>query len=116
VSGLAIESRRVADVAVVVLRGEARLEAVEPLRLEGRALLADGVRYLLLDLGALSFADSASVGTILDLARDAERKGGGIALFGATKRLARMLDGLGLLGRLRLVADEADARRTLGAS
>lgn len=112
-AGLTVESRRDGAYGVVRLKGEARLEVAEPLREQGRALLTEGATRVLLDVTGLGFADSASVGMILELQKAAEAKGGGLVLFGASKRVTRMLDGMGLLTRLKLAADEAAARTLL---
>jgi anti-anti-sigma regulatory factor len=52
---------------------------------------------------------------MLEMQREAEKKGGGLALFGARARLARTLDGTGLSERLKSSPDEAAARKALGA-
>jgi anti-anti-sigma factor len=113
--GLKIEPRREGEAAVVRVSGEARLEVAEPLRTEARALLAGGVRFLLFDVADLTFADSASLGLMLEIQREAEKKGGGFALFGARARLARTLDGTGLAARMKSSPDEATARKAIGA-
>jgi anti-anti-sigma factor len=114
-AGLTFETRRDGGVGVVRLKGEARLEEIEPVRREAKALVAAGATRVLFDVGALVFADSASVGVMLEVQREAEGKGGGVALYGASKRFARTLEGMGLLQRLHVVADEAAARQALGA-
>lgn len=111
--GLSVESRRDGDVAVLVLKGEARLEAVEPLREAARVLIDAGVARIVVDAAQLAFADSASIGVLLDVQRRAERAGGGLVLCGASQRFRRTLDAMGLLPRLKLLADEASARAAL---
>lgn len=112
--GLSVESRRDGDLAVLVLKGEARLEAVDPLREAARALMDAGVARFVVDASSLAFADSASIGVLLDVQRRAERAGGALVLFGASQRFRRTLDAMGLLPRLQLHADEAAARAAFG--
>lgn len=113
-AGFSVETRRDGAVATMKLRGEARLEVVEPFRAEGKALLAAGVTHLLLDATALQFVDSASFGVVLELLRDAQRRGGGLAFYGASARLRRTVDAMGIAERLTMAADDASARRALG--
>lgn len=113
-AGFSFETRREGAVAVVRLRGEARLELVEPFRAEAKSLLAGGVKHLLLDAAGLQFVDSASFGVVLELVRDAERAGGSVAVFGASARVRRTVDAMGVGERLRLAPDEATARKALG--
>ncbi len=70
-AGLTVDARRDGSFGLVKLRGEARLEVIEPLRAHARDMLATGTTRLLVDAAGLAFADSASVGILLELERDA---------------------------------------------
>ena len=114
-ASLTVDARRDGPYGLVRLKGEARLEVIEPLRTHVRGLLAAGTTRLLVDAAGLAFADSASVGILLEVQRDAEKAGGGLVLYGATKRLVRMLEGMGLHTVFTLRPDEAGARASFGA-
>jgi len=114
-AGLTVDAHRDGPWGLVRLKGEARLEVIEPLRARAREMLAGGSTRLLVDAAGLAFADSASVGILLELQHDAEQAGGGLVLHGATKRVVRMLEGMGLSDVLGLHPDEASARASFGA-
>jgi anti-anti-sigma factor len=113
--GLTVDARRDGPFGLVKLKGEARLELVEPLRAQVKGMLADGIARVLVDAVGLAFADSASIGILLELQREAEQAGGGLVLYAATKRMTRMLEGMGLTGRLKLFETETAARAFFGA-
>ena len=110
---LEIRSRRDGSVGIVALGGEARLERVSALRSEVASLRAAGAKSLILDLSSLTFADSASVGALLDLQRTTAAAGGKMVLVGCPPRLRRQMEDMGLAGRFAMSADEASARKSL---
>ena len=114
-AGLTVDARRDGPFGLVKLKGEARLEVIEPLRAHAKGMLADGVVRVLVDAAGLAFADSASIGILLELEREAAKAGGGLVLHSASKRVTRMLEGMGLTGRLKLFETEAAARASFGA-
>jgi anti-sigma B factor antagonist len=113
VADLIVRSKREGKVAVLVVSGEARLECIDALRKEGRALAASGVSNLLVDLAGLTFADSASVGALLEMQKACAAAGGRFVLFGCSARLSRQMADMGLTGRFVLAPDEGAARKAL---
>jgi len=110
VADLKIDSRRDGAFGLVTLGGEARLEVIDGLRAAARGLKADGAKHILLSMKDLVFVDSASVGAVLELQRECADAGGLLVLYALPGRLARMLDAMGLTGRLRIAATEPAAR------
>ncbi len=110
---LVVDARRDGDFGLVRLRGEARLEEIDLLRERARAVLAAGAKHLLVGLQGLTFADSASVGALMELEKDVTARGGAVVLHGMAPRLAEMLDAMGLSGRFKVAANEAAARKAV---
>lgn len=68
-----------------------------------RVVQAQGARVVI-DLGAVSFIDNASIGCLAHLARAAREQGGWVTLTLLQPTVARMLDGVGVLEYLRPAA------------
>jgi anti-anti-sigma factor len=98
---------------ILRLSGEARLEVVDGLRDRAKEMFDQGARHLVLSIGSLSFADSASIGTVLDLQKQAESRGGRLVLAGPTPRFRRVIEGMGLATRLPIAPDETAAKSLL---
>jgi anti-anti-sigma factor len=111
VSGLTIDARRDGPVAVLKLRGEARLEEVSRLYDAARAAKKDGAKHLLLGLLGLEFMDSASVGAFIELDKEYKASGGSLVLFSCGRRILRLMDDMGLKTRFPIAADEASAAK-----
>lgn len=112
-SDLVIDARQDGDFGLVRLKGEARLEEADALRKSGRGLLTGGVKHLLIGVKELSFADSASIGTLMELGKDCAARGGTVVLHGCSKRFLKVLDAMGLSGRFKTAANEAAARKVV---
>jgi anti-anti-sigma factor len=109
-TGLSVSSHLEEDLGFLQLKGEARLEGMAHFQGAARGLLAGGARSLLVDAGQLEFADSASIGTLLDLEKRCKAKGGVLVLYDLRPRLRRLVNDTGLGDRFRMAADEAAAR------
>jgi anti-anti-sigma factor len=79
-------------------------------------LLHAGDRHVVLDLAAVTYIDSATVGCLMDLYRQATAAGGALKLAGVQKRVETMLTMTGAQNFLEIHADEASALRSLGAA
>jgi anti-sigma B factor antagonist len=112
---LRIRSRREGDVGLLHLEGEVRSELVARLHAAAETLRADGARHLLLDVGQISFIDSASVGELVRLDALGKKDGGKTILFGVPRIVLRVLDVTGLQRLVLTAADEASARALLRA-
>ncbi len=104
------------DVAIVRL-DEARL--MYPLLADFAGavtgLLDQGQTKVLLDFAKVTYVDSATIGCLMDLYRQATAKGGALKLASVQKRVETMLTMTGAHNFLALHADEASALSSFGA-
>ncbi len=100
----------------VVRVGEARL--MYPLLSEFSntvtSLIGGGERKVLLDLSNVTYVDSATIGCLMDLYRQATAGGGALKLTGVQKRVETMLTMTGAQNFLEIHPDEASALRSFG--
>ena len=100
----------------VVRVGEARL--MYPLLSEFAeavsSLIASGKRRVIIDLSAVGYVDSASIGCFMDLYRQATTAGGMLKLSGVQKRVETMLTMTGAQNFIEVHADEATAVKGFG--
>ena len=103
------------DVAIVRL-DEARL--MYPLLADFAGavtgLLDGGDKKVLLDFTKVTYVDSATIGCLMDLYRQAAGKGGALKLAGVQKRVETMLTMTGAHNFLALHDDEAAALASFG--
>jgi anti-sigma B factor antagonist len=106
---------RVEGISIVRVR-EARL--MYPLLSEFSStvasLIAAGERKILIDLSTVNYVDSATIGCLMDLYRQASAAGGALKLAGVNKRVETMLTMTGAHNFLDLHADEASAVKSFG--
>lgn len=79
------------------------------------ALIHGGERKLLVDLSTVTYVDSATIGCLMDLYRQATAAGGVLKLSGVQKRVETMLTMTGAQNFLEIHGDEASAVRSFGA-
>jgi stage II sporulation protein AA (anti-sigma F factor antagonist) len=79
------------------------------------ALIASGEKKVLLDLSTVSYVDSATIGCLMDLYRQAAAAGGTLKLSGVQKRVETMLTMTGAHNFLQLHHDEDAALKSFGA-
>ncbi len=79
-------------------------------------LVHGGDRHVLLDLTAVTYIDSATVGCLMDLYRQATAAGCTLKLSGVQKRVETMLTMTGAQNFLEIHADEASALKSFGAA
>ena len=100
----------------VVRVGEARL--MYPLLSEFAeavsSLIASGERRVIIDLSAVGYVDSASIGCFMDLYRQTSTAGGMLKLSGVQKRVETMLTMTGAQNFIEVHADEATAVKSFG--
>ena len=77
-------------------------------------LIAGGERRLLIDLSPVAYVDSATIGCLMDLYRQATAAGGMLKLSGVQKRVETMLTMTGAHNFLEVYADEASALKSFG--
>jgi anti-anti-sigma factor len=64
---------------------------------EARAVVADGARKLFIDLEAVTYIDSATIGCLVEIHRLLEDLGGSLTLTGLHRRVETMLSMTGVL-------------------
>ena len=97
------------DVTVVRV-GEARLmyPLLSDFASSVTALVNAGERKLVIDLAGVSYIDSASIGCLMDLYRQASAAGGRLKLAGVQKRVETMLTMTGAQNFLEIHPDRLD--------
>ncbi|MBI4887363.1 MAG: STAS domain-containing protein [Acidobacteria bacterium] len=75
-------------------------------------LIGAGERRVLLDLSSVTYVDSATIGCLMDLSRQAAAAGGVLKLAGVQKRVESMLTMTGAEEVLDVHADEPSAIRS----
>ena len=78
-------------------------------------LISGGEPKLLLDLSTVTYVDSATIGCLMDLYRQATAAGGALKLTGVQKRVETMLTMTGAQNFLEIHADEPSAMKSFGA-
>ncbi len=78
-------------------------------------LIAAGERKVLVDLSAVGYVDSATIGCLMDLYRQASAAGGVMKLAGVQKRVETMLTMTGAQNFIEVHLDEASAVKSFGA-
>ena len=111
-----ITTDRLNNVAVIRI-GEARL--MYPLLSEFSSavtqLIAAGERRVVVNLSAVGYVDSATIGCLMDLYRQASAAGGSLKLAGVQKRVETMLTMTGAQNFIEVHPDEASAVKSFGA-
>ena len=79
------------------------------------SLIGSGERKLLLDLSTVTYVDSATIGCLMDLYRQASAAGGVLKLAGVQKRVETMLTMTGAQNFLEIHPDQASAIKSFGA-
>jgi anti-anti-sigma factor len=77
-------------------------------------LIAGGEPRILVDLGPVGYVDSATIGCLMDLYRQATAAGGAFKLTGVQKRVETMLTMTGAHNFLEVHADQASALASFG--
>jgi anti-anti-sigma factor len=78
-------------------------------------LISGGNQKVLLDLSSVTYVDSATIGCLMDLYRQATAAGGALKLTGVQKRVETMLTMTGAHTFLEIHPDEPSALRSFGA-
>ena len=79
-------------------------------------LFAANDRKVVIDLSGVAYVDSATIGCLMDLYRQATGVGGTLALSGVQKRVETMLTMTGAHNFLVMYETEAEAIRALGGA
>ena len=109
---LKITPREVDGVTVVALEGQIGLgQEVNSLREKVKALLADGKRKILLDMGNVTLIDSAGLGALVGLHQSVSSRGAALRLCSLGPRIRELLQMTRLLAVFAVSADEAEGLR-----
>jgi anti-sigma B factor antagonist len=98
------------DVRIVRVR-EAKLTypVLSAFFAEVRQLIEGGARKLLIDLGAVTYIDSASIGCLMDIHRLLQDKTGAVKLSGLQPRVETMISMTGVHKIIDIHRDEPEA-------
>jgi anti-sigma B factor antagonist len=109
-----IEQRVVGEVAVIQVLGDITLGKGGDVILKDKiqSLLQQGFRKLLLDLGNVSYVDSAGLGQLVQVYATTSHLGGSLKLLNLTKRLKDLL----VLTKLLTVFETYDTEESALAS
>ena len=110
---LQVTHRRDGDVGILDVNGEVRLEIGSKVQSTGRTLLDEGVRHLVVDLGGVTFMDSASLGVLIELNELTSQQNGKLVLCDVSEAVQRVLLHAGLEGRFAVADSAEDARNSL---
>ena len=77
-------------------------------------LIASGERRVIVDLSSVGYVDSATIGCLMDLYRQASAAGGALKLAGVQKRVETMLTMTGAHNFLEVHGDQASALASFG--
>jgi anti-anti-sigma factor len=102
---------------VVILRiNEPRLTypALSDFSTTATNLIGGGERKLVIDIASVGYVDSAAIGCLMDLYRQATAAGGTLKLAGVQKRVETMLTMTGAHNFLEVHADQASALASFG--
>ena len=78
------------------------------------SLIGGGERHLVLDLSAVTSVDSATIGCVMDLARQAGAVGGALKIAGVQTRVGTLLAMTGAARMIEIHVDESAAVRSFG--
>jgi anti-sigma B factor antagonist len=108
------EQRIVGDVAIITVKGDITLGKGGDVILKDKvnSLLQQGHRKLLLDLGDVSYVDSAGLGQLVSVHATTMRQGGALKVLNVTKRLKDLL----VVTKLLVVFDAFDSEAEALAS
>ena len=110
-----ITTDRSNNVAVIRI-GEARL--MYPLLSEFSSavtqLIAAGERRVVVNLSSVGYVDSATIGCLMDLYRQASAAGGSLKLAGVQKRVETMLSMTGAQNFIEIHSDASSALKSFG--
>jgi anti-sigma B factor antagonist len=112
------EVARAESGGVPVLRLKGRLtigEGSRDLRGTISDMAAEGHKYLLLDLGEVTYIDSSGLGALVAGYNSMNLKGGRVGLFHVPERARELLETSGLAVVFRIFGTEQEAQRDLAA-
>ena len=112
-----LEERASGDVTVITVTGDITLNKGGDVLLKDKiqSLLQQGKKKLLIDLGKVSYVDSAGLGQLVQVYATAKHHGGALKLVNLTKRLKDLLVVSKLLTVFDSYESEPEAIASFGA-
>ena len=112
-----IEERQSGEVTVIRVNGDITLNKGGDVLLKDKvqSLLQQGKKKLLLDLGGVSYVDSAGLGQLVQVYATTKNHGGSLKLLNLTKRLKDLLVVSKLLTVFDSYESESEALSSFGA-
>jgi len=113
-----IEQRISGDVTIVTINGDITLNKGGDVLLKDKihSLLQQGTKKILLDLGGVSYVDSAGLGQLVQVRTTAGNGGGSLKLVNVTKRLKDLLVVTKLVTVFDSYDSEAEALAAFGTA
>jgi anti-sigma B factor antagonist len=115
---MTISERKAGDVVIVDVSGKVTLGDGGDAMLKDKmgSLVQQGQKKVLLNLGDVSYVDSAGLGAIVQAYATLNKNGGSLRLLNATKRIKDLLSITKLLTIFDSYDNEAEAVKSFGAS
>jgi len=113
-----IEQHVSGDVTIVRINGDITLNKGGDVLLKDKihSLLQQGTKKILLDLGGVSYVDSAGLGQLVQVRTTASTSGGSLKLMNVTKRLKDLLVVTKLVTVFDSYDNEAEALASFGGA
>jgi anti-sigma B factor antagonist len=113
---LQIVEKEISGVTVVELSGRVTLgDESNQLRTKIKAILAEGKKRLVMDLGNVSYIDSAGLGTLVAGYTSSQNQGAGMKLANLTKRFREQLNITKLVTVFEVYSSVEEAINSFGA-
>ena len=110
-----VTTAHIGDVAVLrVHEGRLTYPILSDFASSVTGLIGGGHRKILVDLSSVGYVDSATIGCLMDLYRQADAAGGALKLFAVQKRVETMLTMTGAQNFLEVHPDQAAAIASFG--
>ena len=111
-----LDKRVVGDVTIVTIKGEITLKKQGDVALQDnlRELIQQGQKRVLVDLGGVSYIDSAGLGQLVQAYSTTKYHGGSLKLFNLSDRIKKLL-AVTQLTRLFGTCDYADEAQALAS-
>jgi anti-sigma B factor antagonist len=105
---LSFRTRTVADWTVLQVAGEVDLATRDELRERLLALVAEGVRHLVVDLSGLEFIDSSGLGVLIRVRNVVQEQGGSLTLVANQERILKPFRVTGLADNYFTIVDSVE--------
>lgn len=110
---MTVSERTVNGITILDVTGHVTLnDGADQIRDKVKAVLADGKRHVLINLGQVSYMDSAGLGELVQAYSTVSKSGGALKLLSPTKRLKDLL----IITKLATVFESHDEEGTAVAS